>query len=72
MLFYAIAIWNAIKIITFKIYTAHMQMVNKLAHSPDENDIGKIHALEIVPFHYKCAKYAKTLHLYCFPEQTVS
>lgn len=30
MLFYAIAIWNAIKIITFKIYTAHMQMVNKL------------------------------------------
>lgn len=49
-----------------------MQMVNKLAHSPDENDIGKIHALEIVPFHYKCAKYAKTLHLYCFPEQTVS
>lgn len=30
MLFYAIAIWNAVKIITFKIYTAHMQMVNKL------------------------------------------
>lgn len=30
ILFYARAIWNAIKIITFKIYTAHMQMVNKL------------------------------------------
>jgi len=30
MLFYSIAIWNAIKIITFKISTAHMQMVNKL------------------------------------------
>lgn len=29
-LFCAIAIWNAIKIITFKVHTAHMQMVNKL------------------------------------------